>query len=56
MYFFALKQLCKMAINWIDMYLLILLPIHLLWLLHLQHGKPRNFAKETHISVSVISK
>lgn len=45
-----------MAIKWIEMHLLILLLIHLLWLLHLQQGKPRNFAKEAHVSVSVSSK
>lgn len=45
-----------MAIKWIEMHLLILPLIHLLWLLHLQQGKPRNFAKETHVSVSVSSK
>jgi len=56
MYFFALEQLRKMAINWIDMYLLILLLINLLWLLYLQQGKPRNFAKEMCICVSVIPK
>lgn len=56
MYCFALQQLCKMAVDRIDMYLLILLLIHLLWLLHLQQGKQRNFAKETHVSVSEISK
>lgn len=39
MYFFALEQLCEMAINWIDMDLLILLLIHLLWLLQLQEDK-----------------
>lgn len=55
MYFFALQQLSKMAFNWIDMYLLILLLIHLLWLLHLLQGKPRNCAKKTHICVSVVS-
>lgn len=55
MYFFALQQLSKMAFNWIDMYLLILLLIHLLWLLHLLRGKPRNCAKEAHICVSVVS-
>lgn len=52
MYFFALEQLCKMVINWIDMDLLILLLINLLWLLQLQQGKPGNFAKETHVSLT----
>lgn len=52
MYFFALEQLCEMAINWIDMDLLILLLIHLLWLLQVQEDKSRNFAKETHVSVT----
>lgn len=55
MYFFVLQWLSKVAFNWIDMYLLILLLIHLLWLLYLLQGKPRSFAKDTHVCVSVIS-